>query len=447
MPAWLARLRRDLKALPSTGALWVAYSGGRDSTALLDALHGLAPGRVHAVHVHHGLHTDADAWAEQCAAFAQQRGIPFALRRVTLARTPSGPESDARDARYAACQAVLAPQDILVTAHHADDQAETILFRLLRGGGLRGATGMSAWRPLSAPSGPWLWRPLLDVPREALSTYCRQRTLPFVDDPSNIEGDNTRARLRTLLPALEGVVPGCREALRAHARQLADQQSLLAVTMGPDLGRRLHDGRLDIRGLRAWSRPRRHALLRAYMAALGLPLPGPGWLARCDEEVLGADPDAQPSLAWAAHDLVRYDDRIWLLPPLPPVPEHWRQRWQSHSLELPGQAGRLQRTSDAMHPLEVRFVIAGERVRFASAARTQRLKHVFQRARVPPWMRVRTPVVVQAGEVIQVGDWPVDASAAGMSGEEIRWVRGPLHRRPYDDEGGSGGGRSGAPTC
>lgn len=434
-------------ALPSGGSLWVAYSGGRDSTALLDALYRLAPKRVHAVHVHHGLQAEAEAWAEQCAAFARQRGIPFTLRRVAVTRTQAGPESDARDARYAACQEVLAPQDILVTAHHADDQAETILFRLLRGGGLRGAAGMSDWRPLGSPTGPWLWRPLLEVPREALSTYCRQRGLPFVDDPSNTEGDNTRSRLRRVLPELEAMVPGCREALREHARQLGDQQSLLAVTMGPDLSRRLHDGRLDIRGLLAWSRPRRHALLRAYMAAQGLSMPGPRWLARCDSEVLGAEADAQPSVGWGRHALVRYDDWLWLLPPLPPVPDQWRQRWEGDTLVLPAQAGCLQRGQGATRPLEVRFVAAGERVRFASAARTQRLKHVFQRARIPPWARARTPVVIAAGQVIQVGDWRVAGDAGTPVGETIRWVRGPWHRRPHDDEGSSGGGRSGAPTC
>lgn len=445
--AVLTPLASGLARLPAHGAIWVAYSGGRDSTALLDALYRLAPERLHAIHIHHGLQDAADAWAAHCAAFAGERGIPFRLQRVTVTRTDAGPESDARQARYAACEAVLAPQDILVTAHHADDQAETVLFRLLRGGGVGGAAGMSAWRALGGPQGPWLWRPLLAVPRDALSSYCHHRALAYVDDPSNTDGDNARARLRALLPELETLVPGCRDALREHARQMADQQSLLTVTIGPDLSRRLRDGRLDVRGLLAWSRPRRHALLRAYLAALGVALPGARWLDRCDGELLGAARDAQPQLLLDGHSVVRHDHALLLLPTLNPVPEGWQQTWQGGVLALPGQAGQLETPPVAGPPLEVRFVTAGERVRFSPKARTQRLKHVFQRARVPPWERERTPVVSAQGRIVQVGDWPVEEEGGSAVNRSIRWRRGPWHRRPGDGSWGSEGGRSGAPTC
>jgi len=445
--AVLTPLASGLARLPAHGAIWVAYSGGRDSTALLDALYRLAPERVNAIHIHHGLQDAADAWAAHCAAFAAERGIPYSARRITVTRTDGGPEADARQARYQACETALAPQDILATAHHADDQAETVLFRLLRGGGLGGAAGMSAWRPLGEPQGPWLWRPLLCVPRAALSGYCDHWGLPYVDDPSNTDGDNARAGLRTLLPELEALVPGCRDALREHARQMADQQSLLAVTMGPDLSARLHDGRLDVRGLLGWSRPRRHALLRAYLAALGLALPGARWLSRWESELLGAARDAQPQLVWDGHRVVRHADCLWVLPVLTAVPEGWHQAWSGGVLELPGQAGQLETSPVAEQSLEVRFVAPGERVRFAPSARTQRLKHVFQRAQIPPWERERTPLISVEGRLIQVGDWPVQGAGESPAGRAIRWQRGPWHRRPGDGTWGGEGGRSGAPTC
>lgn len=429
----LTNLQASVAALPPHGRIWVGYSGGPDSTALLHALHQLVPEQLHAVHIHHGLRPEADDWVRHCSAFATRYGIPWHCERVQVSRGGAGLEGDARRARYAACQRLLSPGDVLGVAHHADDQAETILFRLLRGGGTQGVVGMRRLRALDANGQTWLWRPFLDLSRDSLRAYCQAQDLPYVRDPSNCEGDNTRARLRQLLPALESIVPGAAAALRAHAEQLDAHQELQTVDIAPVRNARLRDGALDVRGVLAWSGARRHALLRSYFQCLGMTPPGPRWLAHCDAELLGAAEDAKARLQLHGDSVLRFDQALWVLPALEAVPADWHRAWhEAEALTLPGAAGVLQRTPRCPPVVEVRFVAPGERVRFSPKERTQRLKHLFQRHRIPPWQRQRTPVISASGTLLQVGDWPVRKTSEGEPAAYVRWLRKGWHRRPGD---------------
>ncbi|WP_420429712.1 tRNA lysidine(34) synthetase TilS [Algiphilus sp.] len=409
----------------------MGYSGGADSTALLHALHQLVPQRLCAVHIHHGLRPEADEWLRHCTCFAAHWGIPLRCERVQVPHGGDGPEAEARRARYTACGRLMQPGDVLAVAHHADDQTETVLFRMLRGGGTRGAVGMRRLRALDTGGQTLLWRPLLDLSRSSLREYCQAQALAYVEDPSNLEGENARARLRAVLPTLEAAVPGASAALRAHAEQLEDLHELLAVDVAPLLNHRLRDGALNVAGMLAWSRPRRHALLRRYFQRLGMRPPGPRWLAHCDDELLGAAVDAEPRLELDGCSVRRFDQALWVLPALEAVPDHWQRTWtRGDRLSLPGNAGVLQRLDSCPSALEVRFASPGERVRFSHRARTQRLKHVFQRHRVPPWQRMRTPVVSVSGEIVQVGDWPVRAGPEALPEPCVRWLRSAWHRRP-----------------
>lgn len=434
----MAVLREAAQALPDSCRIVVAYSGGRDSTALLAALHALWPERMRALHVHHGLHPDADAWAAHCAAFCSARAIEFAQCRVTVAEHHGGPEAGARAARYAALQSAMAPGELLVMAHHADDQAETVLFRLLRGGGAR--LGM---RPLRRLRGErvesWLWRPLLGVSRAELTNYCRRHALDYIDDPGNSDARsnaraNTRARLRALMPELEAVVPGAAAALRQQAVRQEDASALGAVQMGPELAARMHDGALDVRGIAAWSAPRRRALLRAWLGLLGLPLPGPDWLAHCETDVLGAAEDRQPEMALGGDWLRRFNGRLWVLRTLGKVPEQWEQTWDGGDwLTLPAEAGSLQCFDGPVPELVVRFARPADRLRLRDNGPHRRLKAHFQAARVPPWERLRTPLISSHGETLQLGNQRLPAAAVRLAQARIVWHPGCWHRRP---EGG-----------
>ena len=180
---------------PLQRPLLVGYSGGLDSTALL---HLLAREPAHrglrAIHVHHGLQPEADAWADHCARTCAALGIGLEIVRVQVARdTGEGLEAAARRARMAAFAQALENDGVLALAHHRDDQAETFLLRALRASGSDGLGAMRPWRRF----GPgWLWRPLLDLPRQALVDYARAHGLDWIEDPSNASDDHDRNYLR-----------------------------------------------------------------------------------------------------------------------------------------------------------------------------------------------------------------------------------------------------------
>jgi len=216
--AAVADALRDLTPQPGPGGeasgapVVVAFSGGLDSTVLLDAaVHLLGPGRCIAVHVHHGLQPAADDWPVHCAAEAARQGARF--RGVRLTGTPARGESVerwARDARYAALAEAARQAGALaiLTAHHADDQCETLLMRIGRGTGPDGLVGI---RRETAFGGIRVIRPLLDVPRDRIEQHARERGLSWVEDPTNTDTAYTRNRIRhALMPALEAAFPAFR---------------------------------------------------------------------------------------------------------------------------------------------------------------------------------------------------------------------------------------------
>lgn len=228
----------------------VAVSGGVDSVALLDVLHRTqaAHGATLTVHtVHHGLREDADEDVTLVQAIAAERGLPCAVTRLALSPGP-GLMERARAARRAAWRAL--PVDRVALAHHQDDQAETVLQRLLRGSGSRGLSGM---RPLDSRlnphGGPSLCRPLLFESKAMIRSYAEHNHLPWRDDPSNPSSE--RGHLRALAPDLERIRPGYARGLARSARLLAEDDALLA-SLAAEAAQRcaVEGGRLSLVALR-----------------------------------------------------------------------------------------------------------------------------------------------------------------------------------------------------
>lgn len=216
--------------------LGVAYSGGADSTALLVAAAGLWPGKVHALHVHHGLQSAADDFVHVCEAVCKNLEVPLLVLRVD-ARHADGesPEDAARKARYAALAAEALRQSLgcVLLGQHADDQVETMLLALSRGAGLPGLSAMSA---SFNRGGVDFFRPLLKTRSAQLRGWLLQRQIRFVDDPSNTDERFTRNRIRAqLLPALEGAFPQFRETFARSADHAAQAQALLLEVAAEDL--------------------------------------------------------------------------------------------------------------------------------------------------------------------------------------------------------------------
>jgi tRNA(Ile)-lysidine synthase len=281
-------------------AVVVALSGGRDSVALLDATLAAATPRglrVTAAHVHHGLSRDADRWARFCDELCRARGIAFAVTRVTVRPTRAdGLEAAARAARYRALAAMAKAQgaDAVALAHHADDQAETLLLQLARGAGPAGLAAMPARRTAGALA--WL-RPLLDVPRAAIDAYVARHALAFVDDDSNASDRHRRNALRhTVVPALAAIAPGYPRTL-ARAATLQGEAAALADDLAELDASRAFDGRTLARDALAALAPHRaRNLLRWFLREHGMRPPSAARLAAMLAQLAHARPGARIEL-------------------------------------------------------------------------------------------------------------------------------------------------------
>ena len=213
----VARFRADLEALAAPARLGIAVSGGPDSLALLLLAHAAFPGRVEAATVDHGLRPESAAEAAFVADIARNIGVPHATLRAEWPNGAprTGIQEAAREARYAALADWCADRKLggLLTAHHADDQAETLLMRLGRGAGLPGLAGIRPDQPLGSCR---LLRPLLGWRRDMLRQICDQAGLVPLDDPSNADPRHERSRIRALLGATGSLDPGKVALSAAH---------------------------------------------------------------------------------------------------------------------------------------------------------------------------------------------------------------------------------------
>ena len=247
--------------------LAVAYSGGADSTALLLACAQLWPGRVEAWHIHHGLQAAADDFARHCAACCQRLGVPLRVQRVQVAAARGqSTEAAARAARYAAFDQLAAASGVrtLALAHHADDQAETLLLALSRGAGLPGLAAMPAHWQRGAMH---CVRPFLEVPGADLRHWLRERDETWIEDPSNTDTRYTRNRIRAhLLPALDKAFPQFRATFARSAAHAAQAQDVLDEIAAEDLQTTGCPPR--IAALQQFSPARRANALRHWLSTL-----------------------------------------------------------------------------------------------------------------------------------------------------------------------------------
>ena len=293
--------------------LAVAFSGGRDSSVLLDLLaqrREISDLQLFAFHIHHGLQAQADAWLEHCAAFAAERDVPFFFQRVQVKTSGQGIEAAAREARYAALRGLAQQHHIpvIALAHHANDQAETVLFNLARGAGSAGLAAMPQWREDVLPGAPTLrwWRPLLHCSAEVIAAYAQQQQLRFIDDPSNDNLDFTRNHLRhKVLPALQqalpSVVAGISRAAR-HAAQSAELEQQAGAFVLQQLEKANNPNNannpnlsqaLPIAALQKLAPALRNATLRTWLKQLQLPALSEARLNDWWQQISSARADAQ----------------------------------------------------------------------------------------------------------------------------------------------------------
>jgi len=402
-------------AIDDSATLWIAYSGGMDSTVLLHAMSQIQHEIGHAVraiHVNHHLSSNADKWQHTCTDTCSTLAIPITVCQVNL-ETGSGnsPEEMARQARYQVISDKLADGDVLLTAHHQDDQAETVLLQLFRGGGPRGAAAMSGYARFDPGH---LLRPLLSCSREQLREYAVSHDLQWVHDESNYDTGLERNYLRhEIIPRLHSHWPSLTRVLSRDAELFSEASGLLDEMAAQDFqkvhGKDAHT--LSIESLRRLSSPRQRNVLRYWMRLLQLPAANAVHLKHILHDILHAASDREPCVNWSGAEIRRYRDDLYALMPLTPHDNRTRLDWDTTlPLELP-DGGRLVpekcrgaglRASACGHDIQVGFRLGGESCRPAGQAHHRPLKKLLQESNIPPWERDRIPLIYIDGRLAEV---------------------------------------------
>ncbi len=434
----LQHLRNTLQALPKASHYWVGFSGGLDSTVLLHLMASLRDELnvpLSALHVDHALSEHSADWSRHCRDLCDALGVPITVEQVTVERgNGKGLEASARHARYAVFEKMLGEGEALLSAQHRDDQAETLLLQLLRGGGVHGLASMPLQRPLGKGT---LLRPLLDVPRSDLEAYAREHGLKWIDDPSNFDTTLERNYLRhTLLPQLEQRRAGMHKVLARSAANFAESAQLLDELAEADRQSALKAGGvLSLTLLRELSPARCRNLLRFHCRQLGLPLPDVSQLQQVVDELLTAAEDAMPVVAWPGAEVRRYRDGVWFMSPLSPLADepislHWNgaetPAWPQTLgiLRVKPVRGRGVPLEKLRGGGELRLRRGGESLVLPGRQGHHDLKKLYQEAGVPPWERERRPLLYIDGELAQVaGLWTAAKYVAGNDEEgiELDW--------------------------
>lgn len=414
------------RSSPVTPTMAVAFSGGLDSTALLHLASAYARSRgqrLHAFHIHHGLSPQADAWLAHSQQVAQALGLPFAARKVTLELgRGKGVEEAARLARYHALGALcrLHGVDLLLCAHHQDDQAETVLLQWLRGAGLPGLAGMAVYQPQHALLGldVGLGRPLLHVRRQRLEQFCREHNLPWVEDESNGDPRFRRNALRLeVMPALDKHFPGFASLLARSAGHAQSAQALLQELAAMDL-QACQDpsGALLLTPLQALSPARGDNLLRHWLARQGASLPSTTQLAQIRQQMLHAQADRHPRIRLGTQQLQRIAGRLVLSQwpaSISRMPTEVTLQWAGESrIAVPAWEGvlgfqpvgsdelGLSRQRLQQQPLQLRLRSGGERLQLTADRPSRSLKNLFQEAGIPAGERLRLPLVYLGDDLV-----------------------------------------------
>lgn len=405
------------------GAMAVAYSGGLDSSVLLRlaqkyaASHGI---RLFAFHIHHGLSPNADAWLVHCETEARHLGVHFAARQVCIDNAArSGVEEAARALRYAALGNLCREHGaaLLLTAHHLDDQAETILLQLMRGSGVAGLSGMEAANTAPDLLGdPHLVmaRPLLDVSRAELEEWGARAGSEHVEDESNADVRYARNALRHgVMPQLVKSFPGFQERLARTAGHMQAAQRLLDEVAQADLAACAVDACLELDRARSLSGERFDNLFRHWLGKHGIRMPSTSWLAEMRSQLLEAKDDAQICVLHPDCAIRRHRGRVYLTPRLDSgaadaLPQEFS--WQGESsVDFPAFHGRLH-FEPALEGLEAAWLRAqiltirhrqgGDMVKLAANRPGRSMKQHFQALGVPAWERPFLPLVTVARQVL-----------------------------------------------
>lgn len=394
--------------------IWLAYSGGVDSHVLL---HLLASSNfkeladLNVVHIDHGLQSESKKWAQHCATVCAALEVNFQCLTVNVTDIADlGLEAAARKARYDAISGLVNSEDVVLTAQHQHDQAETLLLQLLRGAGPKGLAAMASESQLNSVT---LIRPLLAVAQADITAYAKQYELQWIEDPSNVETRWNRNYVRhDLWPLIEQRWPSAAKTLSRSAQHCAEASELMIELAQQDLPVLLtHKNSLSVSSLLLLSPARQRNVLRYYIELQNYALPSTTNLQRIIDEVCLAAVDKTPLVSWAGVEVRRYQDDLYLMPPLSIHDSDEAMKCNglesvklgtSDTLTWETVIGQGLSSKTLSRELTVHFRGGGEQIVLAGQQQHKSLKHLFQQWQVPTWQRDRIPLIFCENELVAV---------------------------------------------
>ena len=387
-------IKIDHKQFPNAKRLWVAYSGGVDSHVLLHAIkQSCLEIPITAVHINHQLNAQAQVWQQHCQDVCDALGI--VLNTITIDASPQAnqsPEQAARIQRYRALKKVVADNEYLLTAHHQDDQAETLLLQLLRGAGPK---GLSAMPRLKIFAKGFCYRPLLNFSREQILEYAKQHHLDWVEDNSNQDSKFDRNFLRAeVMPLLKSRWPSMATTLSRTAQHCANASLLLAEIATEDLNNLKGSAAntLSIGKLNQLDSNRQCNALRTWLDNQNLPIPNTKRLVAVCNTVLKCESDKAPLVEWQGVQVRRYRDDIYAIDTFAQTDfENPEKLLQYFKQKFP-QASSI----------VAQYRQPGQRVKRPHSEGSRCLKKLFQQWGIPPWQRDKLPLIFVDGELMRV---------------------------------------------
>lgn len=403
-----AFLVKNLQTTDSKPTLLLALSGGLDSIVLLHLLAEVRvslPFEFYAMHVHHGLSANADDWAAFCSAQCQQLHVPLQIVHVNVAQNPDyknseqGIEAEARQLRYNALFAYTVEDkvpDFVVTAHHQDDQAETLLLQLFRGAGVKGLSSMAAVDTVRR-----LLRPLLNVPRQTLHEYAVQHDIRWCDDESNDNTQYDRNFVRhEVMPVLETRFKSIKTVLARTASHMAEASELLEALAVQDAESMLSDNSLCLQALSELSVARAKNVLRWWFSQNNLAMPAAEHLNQIVDQLFNSRKDADLNIKLQHMYLRKYQQRAYLCEDK--TAEPFDMVWDGEAeLTLPSGGKLLFKPvvgtgfalKQGVTKLRITNRNGGERFKPDALRPTRTLKYLLQELNMPPWQRMYIPLI------------------------------------------------------
>ena len=414
----------DSKISSSPRKFLVAYSGGLDSHVLLHLFSQIVSDGINlrAVYVNHGLQTDANQWAIHCQTICAALKVPYASLNLHLSIAKGESiEEVARNSRYQALADELNDDEILVTAHHQNDQAETLLLQLFRGAGVSGLASMPLQNTFNSDKHIH-FRPLLGYSRVAIEAYAKSHNLQYIEDPSNKDTSFDRNYLRQLImPQLRERWLGIDKTISRAAFIQAETKSLLDELAAEKLPEVLTTDAyyaenkntrslppLDISKLSQLNANKQRLIIRYWISQQGFMHPSDTKLAHIFSDVINAADDKQPMIEWSGVELRRYQKQLYIMAPLSEhdakriIPWNPNEAYIIDSLSLKVEQSCLDTALNTINEkVTIRFRQGGETIEMPKRGNIS-LKNLFQELRVPPWIRSRLPLIYIGEKLVKI---------------------------------------------